>query len=142
MIVANKSCVFIFSFLFTGENGKKSYETCLSIIQEEKKWKIKNWHRFSIFVFELKIKWTNDPRTVHALKLVSIFQSDAKAKNEIRSSKPFFKVRRKRKAKSNLQICLSMSCENEEWIWHLNSFFPCHRKTVGTKVHALPSIFS
>ena len=60
--------------------------------------------------------------------MVSVFQSDAKAKNEIRSSKPFFKVRRKRKAKRKIQICLSMSCENEEWIWHLNSFFPCHRR--------------
>ena len=29
-----------------------------------------------------------------------------------------------------------MSCENEKWKWHLNSLFPCHRKTVGTKVHA------
>ena len=28
-----------------------------------KKWKIKNWHRFSIFILELKIKWANDPRT-------------------------------------------------------------------------------
>ena len=56
--------MFIFSFLFTGVNGKKSYETCLSLIQEEKIWKIKNGHRFSIFNFELKIKWTNDPRTV------------------------------------------------------------------------------
>ena len=30
-----------------------------------------------------------------------------------------------------------MSCENEKWKWHLNSLFLCHRKTVGTKVHAL-----
>ena len=30
-----------------------------------------------------------------------------------------------------------MSCENEKWKWHLNSLSPCHRKTVGTKVHAL-----
>ena len=74
-------------------------------------------------------------------QFISVFQSDAKAKNEIRSSKPFFKVRRKRKAKSKIQICLSMSCENEEWIRHLNSFFSCHRKTVGTKVHALLHYF-
>ena len=73
------------------------------------------------------------------LKLISVFQSDAKAKNEIQISKPFFKVRRKRKTKSKIQICFSMSCENEKWIWHLNSFFPCHRETVGTKVHALLS---
>ena len=49
---------------------------------------------------------------------------------------PFFKVMRKRKTKSKIQICFSMSCENEKWKWHLNSIFPCHRKTVGTKVHA------
>ena len=24
-----------------------------------------------------------------------------------------------------------------KWKWHLNSLFPCHRNTVGTKVHAL-----
>ena len=29
-----------------------------------------------------------------------------------------------------------MSCENEKCKWHLNPNFPCHRKTVGTKVHA------
>ena len=29
-----------------------------------------------------------------------------------------------------------MSCENKKCKWHLNSIFPCHRKTVGTKVHA------
>ena len=29
-----------------------------------------------------------------------------------------------------------MSCENENCKWHLNAIFPCHRKTVGTNVHA------
>ena len=56
------------------------------------------------------------------LKLMSVFQSDAKTKNKIRSSKPFFKVRWKRKTKSKIQICFSIPCENEKWIWHLNSF--------------------
>ena len=60
-----------------------------------------------------------------------------RCENEIRSSKLFFKASRKRKTKSKIQICFSMSCENEKWKWHLNSLFPCHRKTVGTKVHAL-----
>ena len=32
-----------------------------------------------------------------------------------------------------------MSCEKEKWKWHMNSVFPCHRKTVGTKVHAFPT---
>ena len=84
-------------------------------------------------------------------KFISVFQSDAKTKyenwnwypffkvmrkqkNEIRSAKPFFKLRRKRKTKSKIQICFLVSCENEKWKWHLNSRFPCHRKTVGTKV--------
>ena len=53
-----------------------------------------------------------------------------------RNSNPFFKVKRKRKTKRKIQICFSMSCENEKCKWHLNSIFPCHRKTVGTKVHA------
>ena len=76
---------------------------------------------------------------------MSVFQSDAKTKNEIRSSKPFFKVRRKPKTRSKIQICFSMPCENEKLIWHLNSFLPCHRRTVGTKVHTLftlaPTVF-
>ena len=71
------------------------------------------------------------------LKLISVFSSDTKTNNEIRSAKPFFKVRAKMKNKSKIQICFSMSCENEKWKWHLNSLFPCHRNTVGTKVHAL-----
>ena len=62
-----------------------------------------------------------------------------RCENEIRSSKPFFKVSRKRKTKSKIQICFSMSCEKEKCKWHLNSIFPCHRKTVGTKVHAFVS---
>ena len=28
-----------------------------------KNWKSKKWHRFPIFVFKVKVKWTNDPRT-------------------------------------------------------------------------------
>ena len=47
--VENKSCVLIFSYLFTGENGKKSYETCLSIIQEQEE--EKNW-KMAVFMLE------------------------------------------------------------------------------------------
>ena len=65
------------------------------------------------------------------------FSKWSENEKEIRSSNPFFKVKRKRKTKSKIQICFSMSCENEKCKWHLNSIFPCHRKTVGTKVHAL-----
>ena len=72
-------------------------------------------------------------------KFLSVFQSDAKTKNEIRSSNRFFKVRRKRKTLSKIQICFSMSRENEKWKWNVDSIFPCHRKTVGIKVHALES---
>ena len=56
-----------------------------------------------------------------------------------RNSNPFFKVKRKRKTKRKIQTCFSMSCKNEKCKWHLNSIFPCHRKTVGTKVHAFVS---
>ena len=69
-------------------------------------------------------------------KFIFVFQSDAKTKKEIRSSKPFFKVKRKRKTKRKIQTCFSMSCENEKCWWYLNSIFSCHRKTVGTKVQA------
>ena len=43
------------------------------------------------------------------MKFRSVFQSDEKTRNEIRSSKPFFKVKRKRKTKSKIQ-----TCENEK----------------------------
>ena len=78
----------------------------------------------------------SNAKTKNEIHIRFVFQSDAKTKNEIRSSNPFFKVRRKRKTKSKIQICFSKSCENEKWTWNLNSIFPCHRKTVGTKVHA------
>ena len=65
------------------------------------------------------------------------FRFSKRCENEIRSSKPFFIVSRKRKTKSKIQFCFSMSCENEKRKWHLNSLFLCHRKTVGTEVHAL-----
>ena len=85
------------------------------------------------FVFQSDAKMKNEIKT----KLISVFQSDAKTKKETRSSNPFFKVRRKRKTRRKIQICFSMSCENEKCKWYLNSIFPCYRKTVGTMVHAL-----
>ena len=83
-------------------------------------------------------KWCENEN--RKMKFKSVFQSEAKTKKEIRSSNPFFKVKRKRKTKSKIQICFSMSCENEKCKWHLNSICPCHRKTVGAKVHAFCSI--
>ena len=66
-------------------------------------------------------KWcVNEKRK---MKFMSVFQSDAKTKNK----------------KQNSNLFQSMSCENEKCKWHLNSIFPCHRKTVGTKVHAFYS---
>ena len=56
--------------------------------------------------------------------------------DELQSSNPLFKVRRKRKTKSKIQICFSMWCGNEKWKWNFNSIFPWHWKTVGTKAHA------
>ena len=64
------------------------------------------------------------------------FKVMRKRKTKYEVQNRFLKLGRKRKTKSKIQICFSMSCENEKWKWHLNSLFPCHRKTVGTKVHA------
>ena len=55
-------------------------------------------------------------------KFISVFQSDAKTKNKKKNSNLFFDVMRKRKK----------NCK-----WNLNSIFPRHRKTFGTKVQAL-----
>ena len=83
-------------------------------------------------------------------KFKSVFQSNARTKTKFKSvfkvmrkwktklkrnSLPFFKVVRKRKTKYEVQIRFSMSCEKEKWKWNLNSILPCHRKTVGNKVH-------
>ena len=80
-------------------------------------------------------KWCENEN--RKMKFKSVFQSEAKTKKEIRSSNPFFKVKRKRKTKSKIQLRFLMSCENEKCKWHLNSIFPYHRKTVGTKIHPL-----
>ena len=137
---------------------KSKIQICFSMSCENEKWK---WHLNSIFPCHRKtvdtkvhafvgFKWLckNDKRNSDLFfKVTVIRKRETKTEihirflkrcgNEIRSSKPFFKVSRKRKTKSKIQICFSMSCENEKWKWHLNSLSPCHRKTVGTKVHAL-----
>ena len=107
---------------------------------------------------------------IRKTKLKSVFQSDAKTKHEKRNSNPFFKVMRKRKTKTEIQIPFSKCGENEKQNSNpffnvtsrrktknrngngipfykaeeirkkkltLNSICLCHRKTVGTKVHAL-----
>ena len=69
-------------------------------------------------------------------KFKSVFKVMRKWKTKLkRNSLPFFKVVRKRKTKYEVPIRFSMSCEKEKWKWNLNSIFPCHRKTVGNKVH-------
>ena len=132
---------FFFRFRFTLKNG---FEFHFSIFVFASLWKtdlnflfalcllLKNRLEFCLSFFFFKVMRKRKTKN----KFISVFQSDAKTKNEIRSAKPFFKVRRQRKTKSKIQICFSMSCENEKWKWHLNSLFPCHRKTAGTKVHA------
>ena len=78
--------------------------------------------------------------------------------NEKRNSYPFFKVKdAKTKTKNEVQMRFSKWCENEKRNSYLffnvmrkrktkngngilNSIFSCHRKTVGTKVHALARI--
>ena len=93
-------------------------------------------------LFQVTQKWQTKFKVMREreTKFISVFQSNVKTKNKNWNWYPFFKVRRKRKTKSKIQICFSMSCENEKWKWHLNSLFPCHRKMVGTKVHAFSVI--
>ena len=72
-------------------------------------------------------------------KFISVFQSDEKTKNEIfiRFSK-WWEHKKNKKQKFKFVFQCHAKTKNEKWKWNLNSIFPCHRKTVGTKVHALP----
>ena len=62
-------------------------------------------------------------------KFKSVFQSDAKTKNENWNSYPFFKVKRKRKKKYEVQIRFSKLSENEKQKAKFKSVFQCHAKT-------------
>ena len=72
-------------------------------------------------------------------KFKSVFQSDAKTKHEKRNSNPFFNVtnRQKTKNRNGNGIPFYKAEEKRKIKWNLNSIFLCHRKTVGTRVHAL-----
>ena len=122
---------FIFRFSFSHHFEKRTWISFLYCVCY---WKT-DWSYVCHFFFQRNAKTKNEKQNSYPF-------FDAKTKNEIRSAKPFFKVRRKRKTKSKIQICFSMSCENEKWKWHLNSLFSCHRKTAGTKVHALQNTVS
>ena len=62
-----------------------------------------------------------------------------KAKNEKRNSNPFFSVisTQKTKNRNGNGIPFYKAEEKRKLKWNLNSISLCHRKTVGTKVHAL-----
>ena len=62
-------------------------------------------------------------------KFISVFQSDAKTKNENWNSYPFFKVKQKRKKKYEVQIRFSKLSENEKQKAKFKSVFQCHAKT-------------
>ena len=62
-------------------------------------------------------------------KFKSVFPSDAKTKNEKLNSYPFFKVKRKRKKKYEVQIRFSKLSENEKQKAKFKSVFQCHAKT-------------
>ena len=62
-------------------------------------------------------------------KFKSVFQSDAKTKNEKLNSYPFFKVKRKRKKKYEVQIPFSKLSENEKQNAKFKTVFQCHAKT-------------
>ena len=83
-------------------------------------------------------KWCESEK--RKLKFASVFQSEAKTKKETGSSNPFFKVKRKGKTKSKIQICFSMSCENEKWIWHLIPFSHAIEKRLALRYTHSPAI--
>ena len=76
-------------------------------------------------------------------KFKSPFQSAAKTKNEKRNSNPFFSVtsRQKTTNRNGNGIPFYKPEEKRKIKWNLNSISLCHRKTVGTKVHALSRHF-
>ena len=140
----NLNFAFCFSF---SPNFEKRFCTSYFVFRFRIEKRI--WILFFVFRFCISLK-KNDKHNSNLFfnnkhstktKFKSVFQSDAKTKIEKWNSNPFFKVKRKRKTESKIQICFSMSCGNEKCKWHLNSIFPCHRKTVGTKVHAFFAIF-
>ena len=62
-------------------------------------------------------------------KFKSVFQSDAKTKNENWNSYPFFILKQKRKKKYEVQIRFSKLSENEKQKAKFKSVFQCHAKT-------------
>ena len=75
---------------------------------------------------------------VRKTKLKSVFQSDAKTKHEKRNSNPFFKVMRKRKTKTEIQIPFSKCGENEKR--NSNPFFnvTSRQKTKNRNGNGIP----
>ena len=72
-------------------------------------------------LFQVMQKWQT--------KFRSVFQSNAKTKNEEQNSYPFFKVMRKRKTKHEVQNRFSKLGENEKQKAKFKSVFQCHAKT-------------
>ena len=60
-----------------------------------------------------------------------------KTKNEVQMRFSTLGENEKQIAKFKSVCQCHAKTKNEKWKWNLNSIFPCHRKTVGTKVHAL-----
>ena len=74
----------------------------------------------------------------HRYRFISVFQSDAKTKYEKRNSNPFFKVMRKRKTKTEIQIPFSKCGENEKR--NSNPFFnvTSRQKTKNRNGNGIP----
>ena len=75
---------------------------------------------------------------IRKTKFKSVFQSDAKTKHEKRNSNPFFKVMRKRKTKTEIQIPFSKCGENEKR--NSNPFFnvTSRQKTKNRNGNGIP----
>ena len=144
LIVANKSCVFIFSFLFTGENGTKSYETCLSLIQEEKngKSKIDIDFQFLILNWKLNGRMTHGPGipnvspAYRGIKMewlwsertgVLIHFSNS-CKNDKRNSNLFFNNKQYKNEKRNSNPFFKSDAKTKNENWNSYPFFKVKRK--------------
>ena len=85
--------------------------------------------------FQIHAKMTNETPICFSItsnaktKFKSVFQSDAKMKNENGNSYPFFKVKRKREKKYEVQIRFSKLSENEKQKAKFKSVFQCPAKT-------------
>ena len=114
--------------MYRNEKWKTKFKSVFQSGCENEKWKTKGKS-----VFQSKAI-----NKIRKPKFKSVFQSDAKTKHEKRNSNPFFKVMRKRKTKTEIQIPFSKCGENEKR--NSNPFFnvTSRQKTKNRNGNGIP----